>query len=203
MPLRTFANAIFGSFLTLVTFPAGSLEAQDDPVLQVLNAFHLDGQFDGTALVYRDGTQTVRRGFGLANIEEGVANSLDTRFAIASTTKAFTATLALQLAQDGKWSLDSTVGKHLPEIASAEVEGITLRQLLEHSSGIVRDHTEYFPSSRQELGFDDLIQVLNTAPLLFEPGDRHSFSNSGYVLLRYAIEHFPEPERKLYLKGAI
>lgn len=203
MPLRTFANAIFGSFLTLVTFPAGSLEAQNDPVLQVLNAFHLDGQFDGTALVYRDRTQTIRQGFGLANIEEGVANSPDTRFAIASITKAFTATLALQLAQDGKWSLDSTVGKHLPEIASAEVEGITLRQLLEHSSGVVRDHTEYFPSSRQELGFDDLIQVLNSAPLLFEPGDRHSFSNSGYVLLRYAIERVSGKTYEVLLRDSI
>ena len=157
-------------------------------MLEILQAFHEDGQFDGTALVYRDGMQVIRQGFGMANIEKGVPNTPHTRFDIASITKAFTATLALQLVQVGEWTLDSPVGEYLPEIERDEVKAITLIQLLEHASGIGRDHTEYFPSSRQDLGFEDLIHVINTSPLLFEPGSRHSYSNSGYVLLRYAIE---------------
>ena len=69
------------------------LSAQSDAVLEVLEAFHRDGQFDGAALVYRDGKRIVPQGFGQASIEKGVANTPEARFDIASITKAFTATL--------------------------------------------------------------------------------------------------------------
>lgn len=167
---------------------ASSLQAGADPVLAVLEAFHADGQFDGAVLVYKDDNPILRQGFGLADIEKGTPNSPDTRFDIASITKAFTATLVLQLVQEEKWSLDSAIGEFLPELEAPAVRAITLQQLLVHSSGMGRDHTEFFPSNRQDLGFEDLIHVLNTSSLIFEPGTRHVYSNSGYVVLRYALE---------------
>ena len=145
-------------FLTLLmTLAVGASAAPDEPVLEALQAFHEDGQFDGAALVYRNGEPILRQGFGLADVDRTAPNTPDTRFEIASITKAFTATLVLQLVQDEKWTLESPIGEFIPEIKEPTVRAITLQQLLVHSSGIGRDHTEYFLSDRQDLGFEDLV----------------------------------------------
>lgn len=78
--------------LVMVIFASAS-RAREDPVLEVLSAFHQDGQFYGAALAYRDGKQIVRQAFGHVNFEKCIANTPETRFDIASITKAFTATL--------------------------------------------------------------------------------------------------------------
>src|ERR1700686_4826693 len=73
----------------------------------------------GCALgVYRDGKIVYARGYGMANLELGVANSAQTVFDIASTSRQFTAFSIHLLARDGKLSLDDDIRKWLPEIPS-------------------------------------------------------------------------------------
>src|SRR5262249_6227578 len=88
--------------------------------------------------VYRDGRILSARGYGMANLELGVANSPQTVFDIGSTSKQFTAFSIQLLAREGKLSLDDDIRKWLPEIPSYG-KTITIRHLLHHTSGL-RDY---------------------------------------------------------------
>src|SRR2546423_1859077 len=90
----------------------------------------------GCALgVYRDGRILYARGYGMANLEYGVAIGPRTVMDVGSVSKQFTATAILLLAQDGKLRIDDPVRKYIPELPSY-ADSITIRNLLNHTSGI-------------------------------------------------------------------
>jgi D-alanyl-D-alanine carboxypeptidase len=95
------------------------------------------------------------------------------RFGIASTTKTFTATVVLQLVGEGRLGLDDSVERWLPGRV-LDGERVTIRQLLNHTSGIP-DYTSLGPPDRQ-------------LPLQSEPGTKHSYSNTNYVILGLILE---------------
>ena len=95
------------------------------------------GDRPGAALlVVRDGRVAVRKGYGLADLEAGIAVTPHTAFRLASVSKQFTAAAILLLAQDGSLSIDDPARKWLPSLPDAAA-AITLRQLLAHTSGLV------------------------------------------------------------------
>jgi CubicO group peptidase (beta-lactamase class C family) len=141
----------------------------------------------GCALgVYRDGRIEYARGYGMANLELGVANSPQTVMDIGSTGKQFTAFSIQLLASEGKLSLDDDIRKWIPEIPDYG-KTITVRHLLHHTGGL-RDYIELF--SLQGVAEEDLstredalkVLALQKAPN-FAPGEEHLYSNTGYFLL--------------------
>ncbi|MGW4206411.1 serine hydrolase domain-containing protein [Lentzea sp. NPDC004789] len=113
-------------------------------------------------------------------------------FRIGSVTKPFVATVALQLAGEGRLGLDAPVGRYLPGLVDSR---ITVRELLQHTSGLY-DYTEAlpldprgFPSIRYRT-FDprELVAIATSRPLGFEPGTQHSYSNTNYVVIGLLIE---------------
>src|SRR5271170_1443069 len=92
-------------------------------------------QFSGTVLVAKNGVPVFRKAFGLANREWNIPNAPQTKFRIGSVTKGFTATAVLQLAEAGKLSVNDPVSKYIPKAPPAW-NGITIRHLLTHTSGI-------------------------------------------------------------------
>ena len=148
------------------------------------------GLFSGTILVARDGKPVFRQAYGLANREWDAPNTLDTHFRIGSLTKQFTSAAILQLAERGKLSLDDRIRKFVPS-APAAWDRVTLRDLLGHTSGII-NYTAlpdyYAKLSRIETSPLDIVHMVANEPLLFEPGARVEYSNTGYVLLGMAIE---------------
>ncbi len=145
----------------------------------------------GAALaVVRDGRIVYSRGYGMANLEYGVANAPGTIFHAASLSKQFTAFAILLLAQEGKLSLDDPVKKFVPELA---VEGppITLRHLLHHTSGL-RDQWDLLTLAglRLDDGItdNDILGLLwQQKQLNFQPGEEDLYSNSGYMLLGLVV----------------
>jgi len=141
----------------------------------------------GCALgVYRDGRIEYARGYGMANLELGIANSPQTVLDIGSTGKQFTAFSIHLLARDGKLTLDDDVRKWIPEIPDYG-KAVTIRHLLHHTGGL-RDYIVLFDlqgvieedvSTRE----DTLaVLALQKAPN-FAPGAEHLYSNTGYFLL--------------------
>lgn len=97
------------------------------------------------------------------------------RFGIASTTKAFVAAVTMQLVGEGRLSLSDTVEHHLPG-RLRDGRRITVRQLLNHSSGLPPDVSGGVPPRAQQ------------QPLLFPPGSAHSYSNLNFVVLGLIVE---------------
>ncbi len=136
--------------------------------------------------VIRDGRIVFERGYGLANLEWNIPNSPGTVFQLASVSKQFTAACALLLAEEGKLTLDDDIRKWIPEMRDYG-RRITVRNLLNHTSGI-RDYESLMPVAglRYDLAYEpqEIFDFINRQSALdFAPGEKYSYSNSGYILL--------------------
>ncbi len=145
----------------------------------------------GCALgVYRDGKIAYERGYGMANLELGVANSPQSVFDIGSTSKQFTAFAIHLLARDGKLSLDDDIRKWVPEIPDYG-KTVTIRHLLHHTSGL-RDYIELldlqgFVNEDLTTDADSLAILARQKAPNFAPGEEHLYSNTGYFLLSVVV----------------
>jgi CubicO group peptidase (beta-lactamase class C family) len=157
-----------------------------------LLAPHLEAEaFSGSVLVAKDGAPVWRESFGAADREWDIPNTADTKFRLGSITKQFTATAILQLAEQGKLSVDDPVSKYYVGAPPAWAK-ITLKHLLTHSSGIP-SYTAlpgFFEkgSSKLPLTPDEIVKLTRDMPLEFEPGAKYAYDNTGYILLGYVIE---------------
>jgi CubicO group peptidase (beta-lactamase class C family) len=107
----------------------------------------------------------------------------DTAYDIGSVTKTVTATAVLSLVERGTISLDDTAGRWLPELPDP-VAAVTVDQLLTHTAGLGPAHAP----DEQPMSLDEALAVIGSQPLLFEPGEGVSYSNSGYTLLAATVE---------------
>ncbi|WP_035375079.1 serine hydrolase [Pseudoduganella violaceinigra] len=152
--------------------------------------YHELGQLDGSVLVADHGKVIYHRAFGLANREWQMPHTTDTVFRVASLSKQFTATLIMQLAEQGKLRLDDKIGHYVPELNSDIGNRVTLHQLLNHTSGIV-DYANFpgFWANRlgEKVPKADFLAIMNR-PLEFEPGTQGHYSSSNYTLLGWVIE---------------
>jgi CubicO group peptidase (beta-lactamase class C family) len=147
--------------------------------------------FSGVVLVARGGAPIYQKAVGLADREQGRANTLDTRFRIASMTKMFTAVAVLQLVQAGKLRLDAPLGTYLTDYPNRDIANeVTLHHLLTHTGGTgdVFD-AELAARHGSMLSLRDYVAALGARAPRFEPGSRHEYSNYGFVLLGRVIEH--------------
>lgn len=123
--------------------------------------------------------------FGVADISTGVELTNDHLFRIASHSKTFTATAIFQLVEAGALTLHDAAELHVPELAGSPLASVTVRELLGHSAGIIRDgldgdywqHIGAFPDE------DAIVRILIDEGKVFEPNDRFKYTNIGYSLL--------------------
>ena len=143
----------------------------------------------GAALAIVRGGQTVKTAaYGMANLERHTPATPQTVFEIGSVTKQFTAAAILLLAQEGKLAVDDKISRHLKG-TPASWSGITIRQLLTHTSGL-KNYTglDGFELARH-LTQAQFIAQIAAHPLDFAPGEKWSYCNTGYNLLGYIIEN--------------
>lgn len=140
----------------------------------------------GLALaVVRDGRVIKATGYGLANVELNVPVTPETVFQTGSVGKQFTATAIMMLVEEGKIGLDDPIGKYFAD-APAAWQKISVRNLLTHTSGIP-DYTEKIINLQQNYTEDQLLERFERMPLEFAPGEKWSYSNTGYVILGILI----------------
>jgi CubicO group peptidase (beta-lactamase class C family) len=141
-----------------------------------------------TLAIWADGRQSVAA-YGVLNAATGVSATPDSLFQIGSITKLWTATMIMQLIDDGRLSLDTTVAQALPGVRiaadGAEAE-ITIRHLLTHTSGI--DGDIFTDTGRGSGCVERYTAGLAGAARIFAPGGAYSYCNSGFVLLGRIIE---------------
>jgi CubicO group peptidase (beta-lactamase class C family) len=162
------------------------------------------GAVPGAAvLVLEDGAPLFRRAYGRADLERGVKATAATNFRLASMTKQFTAAAILLLAEDRRLSLDDPVRKWLPSLPPA-AEGVTLRHLLTHTSGLI-DYEDLIPPDATEQVRDaDVLRLLERENRgYFAPGARYRYSNTGYALLALVVARAAGREFASFLRARI
>jgi CubicO group peptidase (beta-lactamase class C family) len=137
--------------------------------------------------VMREGRIVWSRGFGLADLEQGVPVTPETRFRIGSVSKALTSVAIGRLVEEGRLDLDSTVQRYVPGFPVKRYP-ITVRQVAGHLAGIRHylpgefENREHYPTLTQGL------TIFAGDSLMFEPGTQFSYSSYGYNLLGAIIE---------------
>jgi CubicO group peptidase (beta-lactamase class C family) len=127
--------------------------------------------------------------YGLADRETAQPNDTDTRFNLGSVGKMFTGVAIAQLVEQGQLSFDDTIGEYLTGFPEDVADEITIDQLLTHTSGMGDFMRDGYPDQAKAAETaTDLLALIVDEPLLFEPGTRESYSNSGYVVLGAIIE---------------
>lgn len=166
-------------------------------------AFLADGPVAGVSVAVIKGRDTIlAKGYGLADIENEVPATAKTVYRIGSITKQFTSAAIMRLVDDGKLSLDDTLGKLLPG-ATPAWRGVTLRRLLNHTSGI-RSYTAIGPRWqrrwREDMSPDTIVGLVRDDTLDFRPGAQWRYNNTGYVLLGMIIERAAGKPYATYLE---
>ena len=133
--------------------------------------------------------QEILAAHGVLNSATGVAVTTDSLFQLGSITKIWTATMIMQLIDEGLLSLDTTVAEALPgaRLGVPDIGGdVSVRHLLTHTSGI--DGDIFTDTGRGDDCVERYVGLLAEAPSVFAPGAAYSYCNSGYVLLGRIIE---------------
>jgi len=157
----------------------------------LLKQYYDYGQFNGSILVAEKGKIIYEKGFGMANMEWAIPNQPDTKFRIGSLTKQFTATLILQLVEEGKVKLDGKITDYLTDYRKDTGDKVTIHQLLNHTSGIPNytARPDFMADiSRNPYAVATFVKRFASGDLEFEPGSKFSYDNSGYHILGAIIE---------------
>ncbi len=177
-----------------------------DKLSALMKTYHKYHMFDGAVLVCENGKIIYKDAFGLANREWNIPNSTDTKFMIGSISKPITATLILILVQKGLLSLDKNLEAYLPEFKNRPAAKVTIRQLLNHTSGIPNYDIiqDFFPRiSRQSFTREAYLNIYKDSALAFVPGSRYLYSSWGYFTLGYLIEKITGKSYELAMKEEI
>jgi D-alanyl-D-alanine carboxypeptidase len=128
--------------------------------------------------------------WGHADLETGEELTTDHLFRIASHSKTMTATAVMQLVEAGSLRLDDTVAQWIPELEGTPLATVTVRELLGHQGGVIRDGVEnnFWQRGGEFLDRERLIAGARTDGAVFEPNEHFKYSNIGYSLLGVVIE---------------
>jgi CubicO group peptidase (beta-lactamase class C family) len=148
-----------------------------------LDRYLKDSGFQGAALVAKDGEVILAKGYGFADRERGRPWTEVTYVSIGSITKQFTAAAILKLEAQGKLGVEDAVGKFFKQ-APEDKRGITLHQLLTHTSGLESD----FAGDYDRVGRDEYVRRILGSKLRSAPGSEYFYANSGYSLLAAIVE---------------
>ncbi len=165
-------------------------QSVDQRIEKVMKADHIPGM--SAALVHHQHV-ILNKGYGEADISKKIKADADTRYEIASNTKAFTGLAVLELAKQGKLKLDAPVSDYIPWLHftyQGQKKAVTLKMLLAQTSGIddqlSDDQEGEVPKSRDNL--TGRVKSLNHAELQSAPGETFNYANNNYNILGLVIE---------------
>lgn len=147
--------------------------------------------FSGAVLVAKDGKPIYKKAVGIANKDFNAPNKIDTKFNLGSMNKMFTAVAIAQLVERGKLSFDDPLSKFLPDFPDKEsAEKIKIKQILTHTAGLGGYFSQKFMEASRDRfrTVDDMMKLAREEKILFEPGSRWQYSNTGFLVLGAIIE---------------
>lgn len=173
----------------------------------------MDDSFRGNIYIVQHGRVLCEKESGFADLPNEIPNTLETKFASASAGKVFVAVGILQMIERGSLKFDDTLGALL-DIPFNEIDkNVTVKQLLNHTSGVPDYFDESTMDEYEELWIDypnykirhnrDLIPLFINKPMMYPKGEKFQYNNTGYVLLAMMIEQMTGMDFDEYLKANI
>lgn len=180
------------SSVSLILFVVSSCTTKQAPnriEVKLDSVFATAPDFSGVVLLADQGKPLYYKAFGFKDFNTNSEMDTTAIFELASVSKQFTAMTIMLLAEEGKLSYDDPVNKYIPGLP---YEGITIRHLLTHTSGLpdYQAIMDQYWDKTKVAGNKENIEYLTRyhPPILFKPGDRYEYSNTGYMLLASVTE---------------
>lgn len=182
-------------FLLVVAFAQQAFAARLRPIdrateLPRVDALARDAVASGvpglSVVILKGSSVWYAKGFGLADRERDIPATPLTPYQIGSITKQMTAAAIMRLEEQGRLRVEDSVRDYVPEL-DTRGRTITLHHLLTHTSGIA-NYTDLLTDAYVPMSEDEVIALINSRPLDFEPGTSWSYSNGGYYVLGLVIE---------------
>ncbi|MEP3209721.1 MAG: serine hydrolase [Maribacter sp.] len=190
---------------TLLLFISGHMYAQDPDskkLDQFFNSLEKRNESMGSIAIFKNGKHFYSKAIGYRSIngKNATPSNTDTHFRAWSITKTYTAVMILQLIEEGKLSLHTTLDTYYTQIPNSEK--ITVASMLKHRSGLF----DYVNDTDKEISLhgianrDSVVDIISKLKPNFAPGEDFKYSNSNYLLLGYIIEILDEStyESSLY-----
>lgn len=161
------------------------------------------GYLNGSVLVGFKGQILFSKGYGMANFEHEIPNELQTKFRIGSITKQFTAMAIMMMEEAGLLHVHDPISEYVPDYLNGDK--ITIHHLLTHSSGIpsFTSFPDYQETMALPSSISETVDRFSGKPLLFEPGEKFDYCNSGYLLLSHIIERVSNGTFEAYIDKEI
>ena len=204
--LFLFFGFIFWGFQFSDVSPRADYAAVVAELERVIAREMQDKKLPALSIALVDDQQTVwAKGFGMEDPDRKIPATAETVYRVGSVSKLFTDIGIMQLVERGKIDLDAPITKYLPEFKPNNPfnKAITLRQLMSHRSGLVREPPvgNYFDDTAPSLA--QTIQSLNSTALIYEPEKRIKYSNAGIATVGYVLEKTQKQPFTEYLQKAV
>lgn len=178
----------FALLLSLLLFCLQSFgQSKAQKIDRLISDYYANGLFNGSVLVADHDKVILEKGFGYANFEWRIPNTVETKFRIGSITKTFTDLLVFQQIENGKLKLDGVVSDYLPDYPKPQGQQITIYHLMTHTSGLP-DYDNMDLQYPLFYSHEKILAMFDSLPLKFQPGTKFSYSNSGAFLLGVILE---------------
>jgi CubicO group peptidase (beta-lactamase class C family) len=175
--------------VALLAFSITSAAAAPNDYDSVLKYYASAKNFHGAIGVASNGKIEFLGASGQGNRQAGTSLNIKSKFKIASVTKTFTAVMILQLVQEGKLDLKSTIGTYMPSYRGEGRDKVTLDHLLTYSAGISNcEGSTGLAVYQRKMTVDEFIVANASGKLEFTPGSKFNYDNGGYIILGRIIE---------------
>lgn len=172
------------------SFTADSIRQLENQLDSIFTYLHQKKGFNGTVLVTKYDQVVFKGAFGYADFRSKDTLSTQSAFQLASVSKQFTAMAVMMLQEQGKLSYEDSVQQYIPDFP---YQGITIRQLLTHRSGL-SNYTyfsdTFWPDRKIPITNEDVLGLMekHQPQVYYQPDTRYDYSNTGYFLLASIVE---------------
>ena len=158
----------------------------------IFDTLETKAQGMGGISIYEEGKEVYQKSFGYANINQKIKSNSTTQYRIGSVTKMYTATIILQLVEEGKLKMNTPLSTFFPKLPNASK--ITIKNLLKHQSGLfnITEDENFTTWMLQPQSQVKMINRMVKNGIIFEPGTDTSYCNTNYILLAYIAEKVTE-----------
>lgn len=190
---------VAGSLVLSILLPAAVVAAEfpEDRLDALFQTYRDEEMLGFVALVAHGDDVVFHRAYGLSNRRKKQPIRPDTAFDVGSISKTFTAAAVYRLAKEGRLDLDKTLGDYFEE-APEDKAPITIRQVINHTSGLARYHDRR--GDFEVMDRDLALERIFGAQLQHPPGTEYAYSNAGYTLLAILVENFNEIPFRAYME---